>query len=64
VGVGRLRGRDAIREGKLRLVGIDRHGGSIGNSSRGRRMAPCVIDQWRRRLSADAAPPTLAPIPG
>ena len=61
VGVGRLRGRDAIRQGKLRLVGseaalrryssiirplalprpggsrLDRHGGSIGNRSRGRR---------------------------
>ncbi len=61
VGVGRLRGRDAIRQGKLRLVGseaalrryssimrplalprpggsrLDRHGGSIGHRSRGRR---------------------------
>ena len=61
VGVGRLRGRDAIRKGKLRLVGseaalrryssiirplvlprpggppLDRHGGSIGKRSRGRR---------------------------
>src|SRR4030095_7760935 len=61
VGVGRLRGRDAIRQGKLRLVGseaalrryasiirplvlprpagsrLDRHGGSIGSHSRGRR---------------------------
>ena len=61
VGVGRLRGRDAIRQGKLRLVGseaalrryssiirplalprpvgsrLDRHSGSIGNRSRGRR---------------------------
>jgi DNA-binding HxlR family transcriptional regulator len=61
VGVGRLRGRDAIRKGKLRLVGseaalrryasiirplalprpggsrLDRHGGSIGNRSRGGR---------------------------
>ena len=61
VAVGRLRGRDAIRQGKLRLVGteaalrryasiirplavpgpggsrLDRHGGSIGNRSRGRR---------------------------
>src|SRR5262249_5555838 len=61
VGVGRLRGRDAIRQGKLRLVGgeaalrryssiirplaptrsggsrLDRHGGSIGPRSRGRR---------------------------
>jgi hypothetical protein len=61
VGVRRLRGRDAIREGKLRLVGseaalrryasiirplalptpggsrLDRHDGSIGNRSRGRR---------------------------
>ena len=61
MGVGRLRGRDAKRQGKLRLVGsegalrryasiirplalprtggsrVDRHGGSIGNRSRGRR---------------------------
>ena len=61
VGVGRLRGRDAIRQGKLRLVGseaalrryasiirplapprpdgsrLDRHGGSVGNRSRGKR---------------------------
>jgi DNA-binding HxlR family transcriptional regulator len=60
VGVGRLRGREAIRQRKLRLVGseaalrryssiirpltlpspsgsrLDRHGGSIGNRSRGR----------------------------